>query len=143
MKRLLCLLTAAVSPFMSAQGGVVTQPIDPRDRPLRGELRVLPVSGNVSNPADFCRLGPGGVLIVRVRNIGRTPTSSQRVRVTFLTQPPGTSQSQEAPIPRLNGGARAPDLTFAIPSACGPGPVNCSFTIRAKNLPVRPGICIG
>jgi hypothetical protein len=88
MKRLLSLLTAAASPLVSARG-VLTEGVDPRERPLRGELRVLPVHGNGSVPSDFCRLGPEG-LIVSVRNIGRTPTPPQEVRVTFNTkQQPG------------------------------------------------------
>jgi len=51
MKRL---LTVAASPLVAAQG-VLTKGVDPRERPLRGELRVLPVHGNGSVPSDFCK----------------------------------------------------------------------------------------
>jgi hypothetical protein len=54
MKRLLSLLTAAASPLVAAQG-VLTKGVDPRERPLRGELRVLPVRGNGSVPSDLCK----------------------------------------------------------------------------------------
>jgi hypothetical protein len=109
MKRLL-FLTAAVSQLVCAQGELRAQPMDPSARPLRGELRVLPVTGSGSGPSDFCRLGPDGGLVVRVRNIGRIPTSSQTMRVTFHTQPP---RIRTAPLPRADGGAGA-DVTVPI-----------------------------
>ena len=109
----------------------------PPVNPSTAKVRVIPVTGTGSRPADYCRL-QGTNLVVRLKNVGGVPAPRQAVTVTFPTTTGPRSRTVRSSVIRPGGTV---DLAFRIPSNISSG--DWRFTIGRANRPTIAGGCIG
>ena len=127
-----------VSPYAYSQGEIKGQPpVDPGAQQISGSLRVVPVTGDGSKQTDYCRLGAKGTLIIRLVNVGKTPTQPQRVEVTFGSTPPTV---RTVTTPKVSGGQRT-DVSVPIPANCAKP--DCGFSIKVADQKPVAGFCVG